>query len=195
MKKYNISKKILFLDIDGVLNGRYKKYKADFDRRVERTMDELKFLSDVYNIDKDKLKMLNDVVSECGFSVVLSSCWRLGSTTEYINKVFLEAGATFEIIDFTPSLTVKGGSGLIPRGLEINDWIDANIKTTYYKENNERQYLPYTNYAILDDECIHMFQGQIPQTFKCDFETGLTESICYRMKLKYSSMRDTLTSY
>lgn len=79
--------KIIFLDIDGVLNSRI--YDG------ERNLDELS------NIDESRLPLLKKLVDETGAKIVLSSTWRkswnkdyklCGENGVYINSTFEKYG-------------------------------------------------------------------------------------------------------
>lgn len=109
--------KVIFLDIDGVLNSR--EYDA------HRNFDELT------NIDKTRLPYLKEIVDRTGAEIVLSSTWRghwsvhrelCDVDGRYINDTLAEFG--LKIIDKTPDL----GLGA-ERADEISKW----LKITLYK--------------------------------------------------------------
>ena len=56
--------KVIFLDIDGVLNNEYSKTRAP---------------SGVIGIDGDKVKRLRKIVESTGAKLVLTSSWKTGS--------------------------------------------------------------------------------------------------------------------
>lgn len=102
--------KIIFLDIDGVLNS----LKYD----MERTATD-------GNIDPSRLVLLKQIVDFTGAEIVLTSTWRkfwekeksqMGETGRELNQVFGSAGLT--IFDKTPVL----GN----RKEEISAWTVAN---------------------------------------------------------------------
>jgi len=91
--------KIIFLDIDGVLNG----FETLNDpTTTDLKPDSLEFWA--YYIDKDKVERLNQIIDETGASVVISSTWRLILTQEFITKVLESKGFVGSIIGVTPEL-------------------------------------------------------------------------------------------
>lgn len=93
---------ILFLDIDGVLVNR------------EVVRDRYKFYAPA-------VTALNRfcAIPEC--RIVVSSAWRVGRTTEELNKLFKENGVGLEVIGKTRSDSFSSN-----RGEEILDWIEEN---------------------------------------------------------------------
>ncbi|MDE7380098.1 MAG: hypothetical protein K2N14_03500, partial [Clostridia bacterium] len=89
--------KIIFLDIDGVLNS--LKYDASRDKRK------------LTNIDETRLPILKSIVEKTGAKIVLSSTWReywdkdpriCRKAGVYINETFAKYG--LEVYDKTPYL-------------------------------------------------------------------------------------------
>ena len=124
--------KVLFLDIDGVLNSEnwfaYRIYcvKNNMVNILMNFVD-----TDDRNI-KHKLTMLDDraianlnrIIEETGCKVVLSSSWRScveaeNTLTEYLLKL---KGFKYELYDVTPRLWFNDFS--IRRGEEIQLWMD-----------------------------------------------------------------------
>jgi histidinol phosphatase-like enzyme len=105
--------KILFLDIDGVLNSNrtcvaFDGYPHSFDGR------------DMGQFDHVAIGLIRQLCKATDCSVVLSSDWRLCSTAhETANALDLP------VVDCTPSL--KGC-----RGLEINAWLAAHPEVATY---------------------------------------------------------------
>ena len=88
--------KIIFLDIDGVLNSEMYEWSRGEDRADNR-------------IDLSRVRLLKDIVSATDAKIVLSSTWRLdwdkspelcGEDGEYINQCLAQYGLF--IIDKTP---------------------------------------------------------------------------------------------
>ncbi len=107
--------KIIFLDIDGVLNSiAYDRTRTDKDG----------------NIDKTRLVLLREIVDKTEAKIVLSSSWRKhwyrdkekcdGEGRE-VAEVFEEAG--IEIYDKTPQI------GYLERANEIRAWLEDNPDT------------------------------------------------------------------
>lgn len=150
-------KKILFLDIDGVLN-----YEECYKRgRREDSYP----LSEICPV---AIKHLNRIVAETGCKVVISSTWR-HSGIEYCRNILKECGFIGEIIDITPSLDRIGE--WIQRGNEIRKWLIDN-KLYKYDEYNTVDY----DYAIVDDDNDMLYQQRY-NFFECSPITGLTEEI------------------
>ena len=98
--------KVIFLDIDGVLNS------------VEY-LDKVKN-SDIQGIERDidvgKVKLLKRAIDETGARVVLSSSWRYTRNARYLKELL----ANYEIrVDSTPYIQDI-------RGLEIKKWLSEN---------------------------------------------------------------------
>lgn len=103
--------KIIFLDIDGVLNSR--QYDA------ERGTAE-------GNIDVSRLLLLKQLVDQTGAKIVLTSSWRchwdpVGECTDEIGKALENTFGRFGIClyDKTPELEND-------RSKEINEWLTMN---------------------------------------------------------------------
>ena len=137
--------KVIFLDVDGVLNDQdliFEKFKT---REIE--------------ISKDKLLLLKKIITSSNDTkVVLSSSWRIGllrkdgkivADTTY-HKEFLELLKEYsiQIYDITPSM--------MSRPEEIK----------YYLDNNDIE-----SYVILDDEDLND-ENQVKTDF---FNGGLRE--------------------
>ena len=146
MKKYD---KVIFLDIDGVLNS--------FDHMVRTgEKDRPRFYAE---IDPDALAVLKTIIDATGAEIVLSSTWRYGykryknteeSLPYILNTALKEVG--LEVVSTTPHLSGR------PREEEIHEWLLNNLVNSY---------------LILDDDC------DIPQTerlIRTSSEYGLTES-------------------
>lgn len=156
---------IIFLDIDGVLNCQlhYEKRKA-----------EGKLNSDDYplsEICRERVSWLNSLCEDINAKVVISSTWR-HSGLEYCKDVLQRSGATFDIIDVTPSLRYPGAV----RGNEIKAWIENN-----YALLGKHSY-EYHSYAIIDDDS-DMLLWQRDNFFQTDFYSGLTPNTCHRIRL------------
>lgn len=111
--------KILFLDIDGVLNSRrtsvaFNGYPHSFDG------------TDMAKFDHVAIALIQQLCHETDCSIVLSSDWRLTNTAhEAANALDLP------IMDITPNLNVK-------RGLEINAWLSDHPEVTTYAIVDDR---------------------------------------------------------
>ena len=119
--------KIIFLDIDGVLN-----HQGMTDE------DWTKYGTCGGSIDPQSVKVLNDFTDETGAKIVVSSTWRLDGL-DRVRKALEEAGVMAGIIDITPRFTHPG----YVRGNEIKCWLDAK---TYVD-----------SYVIFDDDSDMLF--------------------------------------
>ncbi len=101
--------KVIFLDIDGVLNS--DEY---FDK-----IDGLNIEGIESEIDVNKIKLLKKAVEETGAKVVLSSSWRYTRNAQYLKKLLLEHGI---LVDSTPYMENE-------RGKEIKGWLEEHKDT------------------------------------------------------------------
>lgn len=100
--------KVIFLDVDGVLNNSTLLYHYGLDY-----------------IDAEMTELVASLVKSTGAKVVLSSSWRLHSHSEKTVRDFL-ADYGVEIMDVTPHLPRKR------RCLEISRWLADHLEVTYY---------------------------------------------------------------
>jgi len=145
--------KIIFLDIDGVLNS-----NDYFDKQKENS----KAANICFDmIDLEAVKRLQHIVDTTGAKIVLSSTWRFN----YFDKLkafFRENGFTFEIIDRTG----RGCSDCV-RGNEIRKWLKDNVKQGGPEVEK-------VNYCILDDDS-DMLLWQEDYFVHTDNKHGLTD--------------------
>jgi len=133
--------KLIFLDIDGVLNpvhymnAMYKLWKASFNEI--KSHDEYGQLFFYHNCDA-----LKKIVDETGAKIVISSTWRMGGESK-MKALWKHRNLAGEIIGITPTemAVVESGEAefydMVCRGMEIAHWI---------KHNNFNG-----NYVIIDD--------------------------------------------
>ena len=162
--------KVLFLDIDGVLNSEnwfaYRIYcvKNNMVNILMNFVD-----TDDRNI-KHKLTMLDDraianlnrIIEETGCKVVLSSSWRSSIESENIftQNLLKLKGFKYEFYDVTPRLWFSDFS--IRRGEEIKFWLD--------KESEKHE---IESFVILDDDS-DMLPEQMNNFIHVDGQVGLT---------------------
>ena len=136
---------IIFLDVDGVLNN-----AADVRRGIE--------------LESEKLQLFSDLIRATGSKVVLSSSWRLNTTSfDEVESTLLDYGVT--VADCTPPSVAIGPYGKTStRGDEIEMWLFMNMSFG-------------DHYAILDDvdDGLSVFG---PNFFQTSFKIGLTLDIC-----------------
>ena len=143
--------KIIFLDIDGVLNstGSYLYYM-----RNEKNETESLCPIAVSNLNYIMEKTSTDVF------IVISSCWRHFYNIELLRKIFKKQGFLFEehIIDYTPTNMDRNDV----RGEEIQRWLDGHKDVE--------------KYAIIDDTD-DMLESQMKNFFKTNPQDGLVYSV------------------
>lgn len=133
--------RIIFLDIDGVLNNR-----KSLMRQAE--------LKTLWLMDEDCVDRLNRIVDLTSAEIVISSSWRHGLQLTEIQEVLAKHGFRFtaRVIDHTPRRInneqiikqATKGIGLklsmsIPRAWEILEWLHGNQERT-------------ESFVILDDD-------------------------------------------
>ena len=117
--------KVIFLDVDGVLNSEhcFKKEHKRYERTHEVRVDK--------GLDKRFIKNLKWLVNKTGAKIVLSSSWRglvKKDKNHYLHKYLEEQG--LKIYDYTPNVGLE-------RGIDIQEWLN--------------HHLDVTNIVILDD--------------------------------------------
>lgn len=156
--------KIIFLDIDGVLN-----HEAFYKERNEKRYEKGAIAHPYSEIDPKCVEKLNILCQESGAKVVLSSTWR-HSGLDYCKDVLEFHGFKGEIIDITPTLR----SSDYVRGNEILKWIRDNHKLV-------GDYYNFTEYVILDDDS-DMLYWQRNNFLLIDRFVGLTMGDVFRAK-------------
>lgn len=152
--------KVIFLDIDGVLNSNF--WNTDHQREI----------SDGKYIDTDKVKLLSELVKKSGASIILHSGWRfwfgsdlkpLRSEAAYLTSLLEKEGMA--VAGMTPDLTTEE----IRRTKKFSK-VKADEILTWLKDHPETE-----KWVVLDDLELHN-----DDIAKCqvmiDPEQGLTES-------------------
>ena len=164
--------KVLFLDIDGVLNSEnwfgYRLYCIKnnmFNEMINfvNTNDErIKYKLSM--IDDRAIANLNRIIEETGCKVVLSSSWRSSIESENIftQNLLKLKGFKYEFYDVTPRLWFSDFS--TRRGDEIQLWMDKE------SEKNEIE-----SFVILDDDDSDMLPEQTNNFIHIDGHVGLTD--------------------
>lgn len=105
--KHFVSTKIIFLDVDGVLNGGNLPFFS-------------KELPDIHPYLATKLEQ---IVQATSAKLVISSSWRCRLTIAEWNELLTRRGVTAEVIDVTPKYwEIKSA-----REDEIKEWLAANL--------------------------------------------------------------------
>lgn len=89
--------RIIFTDIDGVLNPHWKTKWS-----------------------KNAISIYNKMCKDFDLKPVITSTWRINHTKEQLQKIFIEQGIDVEIYDYTPLIDQAD------RGVEINAWLSNN---------------------------------------------------------------------
>jgi hypothetical protein len=157
--------KIIFLDIDGVLNCE-NAFKNG----------ECKYIGDAsfhyMQFGKTQKRWINKLINETNAKIVISSTWRKSGLV-FVKKVWALEKMNGDIIDTTPSLYLQDGSMRcwndeikqptidrenynIPRGCEIDYWL-KNKKFNHINWSKEKQekiikQSGIDNYVIIDDD-------------------------------------------
>lgn len=126
--------KVLFLDIDGVINTGSAE--------VGFHWSNMKVDSD---LSPSALYHLHEIIEYTGCKIVISSTWRHGESLETMKGWFLDPLISDAIIGKTPCFEfkeeLKDKSGRVQRGEEIYWWVNEGP----YKDE-------ITRYAVLDDD-------------------------------------------
>jgi hypothetical protein len=155
--------KIIFLDIDGVLN-----HVQFYEQRHVLLEKGIKIKYPYSEIDPACVEKLNVLCEKTGAKVVISSTWR-HSGLDYCKDALEFHGFKGEIIDITPSSPTRF------RGIEILDWIKTN------EELIGEPYYNFTEYVILDDDS-DMLYWQKDNFLLIDRFVGLTMGDVFRAK-------------
>lgn len=118
--------KIIFLDIDGVLNSAHW-----WDVRPPVKEYESEEVHAFRNIDPTAVKRLNTIIEKSGAVCVLSSTWRTMHTLSYMQRLLERRGFKGKLFASTPCHSDrpnptdgKGNINYIRRGNEIQAWLD-----------------------------------------------------------------------
>lgn len=149
--------KIIFLDIDGVLNSDLWYQKQKGKENTDFT----------YHLDPHCVLQLNKVISKTHAKIVISSNWRKRYSKEEIFEALKKVGFKGEVISATPNLTSNNKDFI--RGNEIMKWCRENESIIGCR------YQDYKDYAIIDDNTDMLF-WQRNNFFQTDRYCGLTPS-------------------
>ncbi len=149
--------KIIFLDIDGVLNCE-TAFKEGFCKYVEWTNKVKKgYHMSFYPPAKN---LLNQLIEETDAKIVISSMWRK-SGLEFMQNVWEQEGMLGEIVGITPSLYLKDNSS-VPRGCEIKKWLeDKGFRHINWSKEEQQKYVKESgieSYVIIDDDSDMLLQ-------------------------------------
>lgn len=166
--------KIIFLDIDGVINNTDWIHEQHTLKKLNKAKKEQKELSkeEFYGemLNPEMIVNLNRIILLTGAKVVISSTWRNGLEVEQLQRMFDKKGFKGEIIGKTPNLRDQDSV----RGNEIASWIRTNVGILGVKYDGY-----FNEYVILDDDSDMLYSQR--NNFICiDGGPGLTETMAYR---------------
>lgn len=152
--------KVVFLDIDGILNHSVFYHNRPTDDKRPYPLSD---------IDPIAVGYLNQICLQSGAKVVVISTWRHGRTVQELQNILAECGFVGEVIDVTPSLRHEGD--YILRGNEVLKWMKDNeelirCSISVYGNNFEE-------YIILDDDVDFLLQ-QKDNFIHVDRHVGIT---------------------
>lgn len=146
--------KIIFLDIDGVLNC-----ETGFENGFCQFNDD--YGQDFYPPSAD---LINQLIEETGAKVVISSTWR-HSGEKTMKQMWKDRKMAGEVIGITPSLTHinrtihfngKEIHANPCRGEEIDVWLKSkNFRQCFWSKENQQQHIDESgieNFIIIDDD-------------------------------------------
>jgi hypothetical protein len=151
--------KVLFLDIDGVLNNAQwmvEVKKVDREKKVSLGDGDGWWLD---MIEPRAVSLLNEVIQQTDAKVVISSTWRLRHSPEKMQELLEARGFKGEVIGKTPRF---GGER---RGKEIQAWLDANPEVRVF--------------AIVDDDSdmLHLAEYLIHTSWQTGLQPPHVEAL------------------
>lgn len=139
--------KVIFLDIDGVLNSSRSCMALGGFPFPGKSKDR-----DWHKFDDVAVGLLRSIVSKTGAEVVLSSSWRIGMGKKEMKELGERLGVN--IFDKT-----RSSIGSEKRGHQIQEWLDSH---TYV-----------TSYVIIDDSA-DMLSSQKRNFVRVNLDNGLS---------------------
>lgn len=142
--------KIIFLDIDGVLNNRkwFRQITNHPQYKTKSWIDR--------QFEPRAINLLNDLVANTNAEIVVSSSWRMGHEKNELQKILQDAGLKYPLKDYTPPARHLTSI----RGMEIKEWLQDHPNTT--------------SFVILDDNSdMGQFINKLIQT---SFNHGLQQN-------------------
>jgi hypothetical protein len=149
--------KIIFLDIDGVLNceSAYRNGECQYQEWIWE--DGRKDHYQRFCVRSKEL--LNKLIDETGAKIVISSTWRM-SGIEFMRKVWEMENMCGEIIGITPNIRANGIR--IPRGIEIQFYLnEMGFSHINWSEEEQQKMMDKSgveNYIIIDDDSDMLYQ-------------------------------------
>jgi len=151
--------KILFLDVDGVLNCSHTFQRRHNALLITNTaVKREEFAWPLGHLDEELIPRLNDIVEQTDCKIVISSSWRISTEFPYFKGWLVYRGFKYPdaIIDKTPNLPMLDNC----RGEEIKTWLVKHPEVTQY--------------AILDDDICDIQPVHPNNYVNTDGKEGLT---------------------
>jgi len=159
--------KVLFLDVDGVLNS-HDWFRLRGNRQTG--IDESRWWIErlVFDLDPRAVARLNIILERTGAVCVLSSTWRIVRGLDPTREALVKRGFAGQLVGATPDLAGAASAGGIyigaTRGAEIQAWLDAN---------------PCERFAIVDDDSD--MGPLLPKLVTTSTDYGLTDAEMVRL--------------
>lgn len=153
LKDHRHRVKILFLDVDGVLNGENYGYQG---------------------LDDNLLFLLKAILDETGCKIVLSTTWRLNACARNLLLHSMKATADINVDDIiigdTPCCKDKRGKSA--RAAEIAKFLDS--------EKFQTEYI-CSHWVAIDDLALHLQDEDLMRDHfvRTNYRTGMTSEDCF----------------
>lgn len=162
--------KIIFLDIDGVLN-----HQLFFEEKKRSNI--ILGTSEIEDwFDQRSVSLLKEIVDTTGAKIVVSSSWRKNRSLDQLKEIFHELGFKKDtVIDKTPVLYFSSNEKYnysVPRGCEIKAWMEMNKGIIGEKMSK-------VSYVILDDDS-DMLYWQRNNFIHVDSYCGITFNTVFK---------------
>lgn len=145
-----IVRKIIFLDLDGVMDNR--KYDVFLNKHSLPEKDEFGVV-----FDPDCIAALRHIVEETGAGIVISSSWKDDMSLDTLRKMWESRHLPGHLIGVTPTISLH-------RGDEIAAWL------TFCPDNSQ--------YVIIDDQPADQFHtAHYPHLITTSGWDGLTKEL------------------
>ena len=168
-------RKVLFLDIDGVLNTGW--WYSQMDRNTPKDKYG-------YAFDPRSVANLKKILDETGADIVISSSWKSFGLSE-LEEMWQERGLPGKLIGITPNsvsdeMLLNADLDHMElfsiRGAEIKEWLTKHGKNV-------------SHYVIIDD-MDNMLQEQQPHFVWIDPEVGITEGNAVQAIMVLNHLQD-----
>lgn len=142
-----MNRRIIFLDIDGVLNHQ-EGFRNGHCKYVE--YKDINYMA----FEPNSKKWINKLIEETNAEIVISSTWRK-SGAEFMAKVWTNEEMSGIITGCTDWIHADG-YGRTPRGFEIDHYLKTlGYYDIFYDKDVQRKYMEesgISNYIIIDDD-------------------------------------------